>query len=297
MINRIKHKYSKKKDGIIRPFDFQAPSMKLAYSVISVVCIVGAICFLFPVVWVFMSGFKEVAELNSSTKLMPNTVDFQSLVDTWNKTKFFKYYIHSFIVTGGSVIFAVLVNGMTAYALTILKPKGCKIVQGLIYLCLMIPSTGSIVALYVNICKLGMTNSYVPLWLAAGSSAFNVIMFMNFFKSIPADYLDAARLDGCGNFRMFLDIVLPLSKPIVMVIVIFTITNTWSDFLLPFLVLNNSGKETVMVRLFQMQSWDGTTNVMMLRAILFSIIPPTIFFLFFQRKITDSVAGEGGIKG
>ncbi len=90
---------------------------------------------------------------------------------------------------------------------------------------------------------------------------------------------------------------MPLAKPIAMVVVIFTISNAWSDFLLPYLLLNHSGKETVMVKLYLLESLDATTSVMMIRAILFSIIPPTIFFLIFQKKITDGAVGAGGIKG
>lgn len=297
MNNMLAEKYNQKKEGAIRSFDFKSHKVKLLYLIIGGLCVATAVCMLFPVVWVFLSGFKEIKELNSSTSLWPEKIDLKLLGEAWNGMSFMKYYINSLIVVVGSVVCSVFVNGLTAYGLAILKPKGSKIVSALIFLCLMIPSTGSIVALYVNICKLGLSNSFVPLWLSAGASAFYVILFMNFFNSLPKDYLEAARLDGAGNFRLFIRIVMPLAKPIAMVVVIFTISNAWSDFLLPYLLLNHSGKETVMVKLYLLESLDATTSVMMIRAILFSIIPPTIFFLIFQKKITDGAVGAGGIKG
>lgn len=290
------NKYSNKKDGAIRSFDFSSNKLKMLYLMIGILCVMIAVVMLFPVVWIFLGGFKDIKELNSSMQLWPQKIDINVLVDTWKHMNFMKYYINSFIVVIGSVISSVFFNGLMAYGLAILKPRGYKIIYMLVILCLMIPSTGSIVALYVNICKLGMSNSYLPLWLGAGAGAFNVIMFVNFFKELPKDFLEAARLDGAGNLRLFLNIVLPLAKPIVMVIVIFGISGSWSDFLLPYLLLNHSGKETVMVKLYLLQGLNSTTSITMIRAILFSIIPPTIFFIIFQRKITDGAVGAG-IKG
>lgn len=95
--------------------------------------------------------------------------------------------------------------------------------------------------------------------------------------------------------QVFYKIVLPLSKPIIMVIVIFAVTAAWSDFLLPYLILNGSGKETVMVKLYT-YSTSRTTAIDMIRAIFFSLIPPTILFSIFQKQITDGAAG-GAVKG
>lgn len=293
----LKERYQEKTDGAIRSFDFKSPKVKMLYLIIGLLCLMIAVCSLFPVVWVFFGGFKDIRELNSSTKLWPEKIDIKVLSDAWNRMSFMKYYLNSIIVVAGSVICSVFINGLTAYGLAILKPRGCKVITAMIFLCLMIPSTGSIVALYVNICKLGLANSFVPLWLSAGASAFYVILFMNFFKGLPVDYLEAARLDGAGNFRLFVNIVMPLARPIAMVVVIFTISNTWSDFLMPYLLLNHSGKETVMVKLYLLETLDATTSVIMIRAIIFSIIPPTVFFLIFQKKITDGAVGAGGIKG
>ena len=293
----LKEKYRDKKDGAIRSFDFKSGKVKLLYLVIGLLCILIAVCTLFPVVWVFFGGFKEIKELNSSTSLWPEKVDLQVMADTWKHMSFMKYYLNSLIVVAGSVVCSVFIHGLTAYGLAVLEPKGCRVISALVFLCLMIPPTGSIVALYVNICKLGLANSFIPLWLSAGASAFYVILYMNFFKGLPKDYLEAARLDGAGNFRLFVNIVMPLAKPIAMVVVIFTISNTWSDFLMPYLLLNHSGKETVMVKLYLLETLDATTSVMMIRAIIFSIIPPTVFFLIFQKKITDGAVGAGGIKG
>lgn len=115
------------------------------------------------------------------------------------------------------------------------------------------------------------------------------------FEEIPTELLEAAKLDGAGVLTVFTKIMLPLSKPIIMVVIIFSLTAAWSDFLLPYLVLNGSGKETVMVKLFAFKD-TPTDAVSVLRATLFAIIPPTILFAIFQKQITDG-ATAGAVKG
>jgi multiple sugar transport system permease protein len=122
-----------------------------------------------------------------------------------------------------------------------------------------------------------------------------VVLFKQFFDMLPKSIIEAARLDGCNNLQLFLRIVMPLSKPIIIVVAMYAINAAWSDFLLPYLVLNNSGYETVMVRLFQFRN-GKTADVDILRAIVFAIIPLVILFTAFQKQITQSNT-YSGIKG
>ena len=160
---------------------------------------------------------------------------------------------------------------------------------------LLIPGTVSIVAVFRNINLVGLNKSFVPLWLAFGANAFYVVLFKQFFEEIPKELVEAAELDGCGVWRMFVTIMLPLSKPIISVVAIFAITAAWSDFLLPYLVLNGTDKVTVMVKLFSFKD-TPTDAVSVLRASFFAIIPPTILFTIFQKQITDGAA-TGAVKG
>ena len=129
-----------------------------------------------------------------------------------------------------------------------------------------------------------------------GANAYWVILFKNYFEGLPKDFLEAARLDGCSDFQVFTKIVLPLSKPIMVVIVIFAICAAWSDFLMPYLLLNGTAKETVMVKLYSFQNSIKTNQIDIIRAVLYSIIPPTILFAIFQKQIMGGVM-SGGIKG
>lgn len=289
-------KYQYKQEGVIRFYDTKSPWMK----VFTILLFLGGLFILvgsvFPVVWVFLGGFKDIKEFRKSTEIMPQVFDFERYKITWQQLKFAKYYINSFISVGGSLGFAILFNGLLAYVLGVLKPKGHKIVVTLVLWSLLIPPTTSIVSLYVNINRVGLNQTFWPLWMAMGANAFWVLLFKEYFESIPKEYMEAAKIDGCSDLMIFKNIVVPLAKPIITVVAIFALTAAWSDFLLPFLVLAGTDKETVMVRLFEFRTASKSTDVDVLRSIVFSIVPPMIIFAIFQKKITDG-AGSGGIKG
>lgn len=291
------HKYEGKEDGTIRFYDVKSRKTKAWVVLIFIACILISIIALFPVFWLICTSLKDLTEYMSTTQILPKHPDWKGWVDTWNSFGFTKYYINSGITVVGGVICAVFFNGLLAYVLAILKPRGHKVIMLLVMWCLLIPPTTSFVALFVNIKRVGLLGSYIPLWLNMGANAYWVVLFKNYFESLPGDYLEAARIDGCGSFRIFLRIVLPLSKPIIMVVAIFAVTAAWSDFLMPYLLLNGTnGKETVMVKLFSFNSSIKTNQIDLIRAVLYSLIPPTLIFAVFQKQIMDGVM-SGGIKG
>lgn len=287
--------YQKKEDGVIRFYDVKSKKTKGWIVVIFVACCLMALIALFPVFWLICSSLKNLTEYLSTTQILPKNPDWAGWLKTWNDFGFTKYYINSGITVLGGVLCAVFFNGLLAYVLAILKPVGHKVVLALVMWCLLIPPTTSFVALFVNIKKIGLTNSFIPLWLSMGANAYWVILLKNYFESLPKDFIEAAHLDGCGDFKVFTSIILPLSKPILVVIAIFAICASWSDFLMPYLLLSGTDKETVMVKLFSFQNSIKTNQIDIIRAVLYSIIPPTILFAVFQKQIMGGVM-SGGIK-
>lgn len=291
--------------GALREYDLRRRGVRVGYLLMTVFCLVMALIALMPVIWVILSGFKDLKEFNRGVKaadnhyymhFLPQSFSLDGYIDTWNQMKYTRYYVNSFIVVVGSVVCAVVFNGLMAYGLSRLRPRGWKVVYALIMATLMLPATTSIVPLFINITKLGLSGSFVPLWLIMGANAFYVVLFKNFYDAMPGSLLEAARLDGCNNWQLYFKIVLPLSMPINMVIVIYAVNAAWSDFLLPYLLLNNTKLETVMVRMFTYRTSDRVNNMDIIRAIVFAIIPPILLFVVFQRQITENVV-SAGIKG
>ena len=294
--------------GVIRDYDMHSASVRVGYGFIIFFCLIMTVIAVFPIIWVVLAGFKDLKEFMSSAKLLPEVFDFSLFAKTWSQLGIAQNYLNSLISVAGSVVCAIVFNGLLGYGLAILKPKGYGIVKKLVMLSLLLPTTISIVPLFMNIQKLSLGGSFVPLWLSYGANAMYVILFVQFFESLPTSIIEAGRIDGCTQLQTFFYIVLPLSKPICSVIAIFAINAAWSDFLLPdlvtgvqtcalpILVLRGSALQTVMVRLFVFSTEQTVNADTMMRSVVFSMIPPIILFFIFQKQLTENAVSVG-IKG
>lgn len=307
MSEMVQSKFSKKKDaqaaGIISKFDMKNPSVKVLYGVIWFFMILAVLLCFLPPLWCMTSALKDSREFFSvPATLIPRSFHPEKLWETWEMLNFGQAYINTVFVLCGSLIMSLVCNGMMGYVLSRLRPRGYKLVLSLVLWTLMLPQSVSQVPLFKNFLSLpilgiNITESYLPMWLLAGANAFYVLIFKSFFDSIPQSLIEAARLDGCTNLGIFFRVMLPLSKPVLMVIAIFTINASWSDFFWPYLVLGSRSElYTVMVKIFYMAGSSGYSEDIQVVALIFTIIPPTILFLFFQRYIMSGFT-LSGIKG
>ena len=182
-----------------------------------------------------------------------------------------------------------------------MRVSGGKIVFTIVLATYMLPTTVCMVPIYKNIIDfpvlgINLLNTNWPMWLMAGANAYYVIVFKSFFDGIPTSLIEAGKLDGCGDFRSFTHIVFPLSKPIISTIVILAFSSSWGDFFWPYMVLKKQEFQTVMVRIYAMQSDTSIGINTLLLAISFAIIPPGIVFFFCQKKIMNGFV-MSGIKG
>ena len=282
--------------GVIREYDMHSAPVKVGYGFILLCCALMVVLAVFPLIWVVLAGFKDLKEFMSSTSLLPESFSAQPFITTWNQLGISQNYLNSLIFVVGSVICALIFNGLLGYGIGILKPKGHLAVKRLVMISLLMPTTISIVPLFMNIQNLHLGNSFLPLWLSYGANAMYVILFVQFFESLPGSIIEASRIDGCSQLQIFFRIVLPLSKPICAVIAIFAVNAAWSDFLLPYLVLRGGQLQTVMVRLFVFSTEQTVNADTMMRSVVFSMIPPIILFFIFQKQLTENAVSVG-IKG
>lgn len=282
--------------GVIRDYDMHSTSVKIGYAFIYIVCAFMVVVAVFPLVWVVLAGFKDLREFMSSTSILPKSFDLDAFIKTWNQLGIAKNYLNSLISVAGSVVCALVFNGLLGYGLAILKPRGYGVVKKLVMFSLLMPTTISIVPLFMNIQRLGLGNRFLPLWLSYGANAMYIVLFVQFFESLPSSMIEASRIDGCTPLQTFFHVVMPLSKPICAVVTIFAINASWSDFLLPYLVLRSGSMQTVMVRLFVFSTEQTVNADAMMRSVVFSMIPPIILFALFQKQLTENSVSSG-IKG
>lgn len=306
MAEKVKTKkitrFSNKTEGLLNYADLKKPQFKLLYWLMFAIMMIVSLACLLPTIWVALSGFKTVEEMYSvPPTIIPKTFDITRIAYVWGKVNFARAFVNSLVLIAGCWACDIIINGLAGYVLSRLRPVGTRIVETLVFWSMLLPGVGMI-PLYMTFVDvpglhINLVGSYIPIWIMSGANAFNILLFRNFFNSIPMSYIEAARIDGCTDMGIFARIILPLSKPIIMVVTIFSITGTWGNFMWPYLILGNSGKEPVAVLLYQMSS--GSNNMKdndYMVLMMMSIIPMVIMYAIFSKQIMGGL-NMSGLKG
>lgn len=286
--------------GVIGIMEVKSQRVKWIYTVLTIILIIVALVCLIPPLWVLVSSLEDPQTFYSmNPPLLPHPLQFSKIWTTWNELNFGRYYLNSIILAGGALVITTLFDSLFAFVLSRLKPFGSRFMFTVVLLTLMVPTTTAIVPVYKNIVDfpilhINLTNSFIPLWMMYAANAFNVIIFKGFFDGIPMELLEAGQLDGCTSFGLFWRIIMPLSKPVVFTLSIFTLMNVWSDFFWPYLVLQNPNLKTVIVAVYSASTSLSADQTMM--ALTFAMIPPMILFMVFQKYIMKGLTMTG-IKG
>lgn len=283
-----------KVDGLLNFSDYKNIGSKIFYGVIIFLLVMFALTAIIPILWLFITSFKTVSEINSPDyHLFPQVFDLKKMLDVWNKVNFGRYYLNTLIVVVGAVICSVVFNGLLAYAVGVLKPFGYKVINALVLLGYMVPAALAIFPLLMSLSEIGMINNYIPLWLMFGANAYYYLLFKDSFEKIPVALIEAARVDGMSDFKIFFKIIIPLSKSIIGVVAIFTMTAAYSDFLLPYTILQDETMQTVMVGVYRLSSTTTLDASELLMLLVISIIPQIIIFVIFQKQIMNNSANSG----
>jgi multiple sugar transport system permease protein len=251
--------------------------------------------------WLAKSALSPTVDtLTNPMALFPHGVVWTNLREAWSTVHVGLYFWNTIVLAIGSWFSQILVATTGGYVLSVLRPKYARVITGLLLATLFVPAVVLIVPLYIEIVHPPLIHhsfidSYWAVWLPAGASAFNVILIKRFFDNLPRELFEAARIDGAGPFRLFLLIVLPLSKPILGVVSIFAILASWRDFLWPFLVLTNPDNQPLSVRLPSIQA--QTQLGVFLAALFIASLVPIVGFLIFQRSFLRGTGLGGALKG
>ena len=287
--------------GILTNSDMKNPKYKALYAVMMILMIIYCLVSVLPVVWIMLSGFKDVKEMYAvPATFLPKKIGLSKLGKVWNELKFYKYYGNTFIMAIGAVVSNIVVSGLAGYVLSRLKPKGTKVMLAIIFWIMLIPGTMSTVPLYMEfksmpLIGINLLETYWPIWLMSAANAFNIILFKNFFDGISNALIEAAWIDGATNMKIFFRIIIPLSTPVFIVVAMFTFNGQIGNFFWPYLLISSKEKTVLGVQLYKMKSSTYTMDYQML-ALLFSVIPQVVIFAIFQKQIMGGV-NIGGVKG
>jgi multiple sugar transport system permease protein len=269
----------------------RSPDKLLLFLFLLVVAIVAV----FPFYWMAIGSVMSPVELFAAVpKLWPSEPDAGAYQRIFDLVPLGRYFMNSLIVSIATTVIAVLVASAAGYCFARLTFFGKSILFALILGALMVPYQSTIVPLFVMFANWNLLNSYPGMILPGLVSAFGVFMMTQFFRTLPPDMREAAIVDGANEFRIFASIYLPLARPGVATLALFTFMGTWDQLLWPMIVAPNPDMRTLQVGLAFIRQQAPVQNQVM-AAIVISVIPVIIAFLLAQRQFIAGIAA-GAVK-
>ncbi len=253
--------------------------------------------FLFPLIWMLLTSFKSAEEiLRVPPTILPDQFNLKNYADALAKQPIFRFLFNSLVVSLGSAAFSVLITAMAGYGFSKFNFRGKEAMFFLILSFLIVPFQSIVVPLYKWITKFGLTDTYLGIALPLLVSAFGVFLMRQAIDTIPNDLIEAARIDGCGEFKTFLLIVLPNVKTFVATQAIIKFLWSWNEFYWPLVITNKPEMKVITVGIQSFTSMYYTEYNLVMAAAVLSILPMAIMFAIFQKGIVRAVS-MSGVKG
>ncbi len=262
--------------------------------IIHTILLIGAISMIFPFVWMFLSAFKPDSDsFVYPPRWFPTRWVFNNFKRVFDMVPFLRYYLNSIIVTSMITIGQTLVSILSAYALARLRFPG-RIPIAILFLSTMImPFQVTLIPTYVIIYKLGWLDTYQGLIVPFLYNGFSIFFLMQFFLTIPKDLEDAAKIDGCGYFRILFHVIIPNSRAAIGTISLFTFLTNWRSYLWPLVITNTPEMRTLPVGLKYFVEEGGTQYNLMMSASLMAIIPVLVVYILAEKQLVKSTTLTG----
>lgn len=251
-----------------------------------------------PLLMIVINAFKTTGELRSSPISLPKEWLTQYYAEILQSELFWKFLWNSLFMALATVFATLIIAGMAAYCFAQMKFIGKRFLFSYIMLGMMFPFATAILPLFIKIRDLGLLDSHwgVILPQTAFGLAFAMMLFRSFFEQLPRELFEAAWVDGCGYMGFFFRFTLPLSAPILSTVAVFVFVNSWNNFLLPLVVLNNQDAYPWTLGLMQYRGANMTNWSSILAFVTLTLLPAIVFFIAAQKYIVAGLTG-GAVKG
>jgi len=263
--------------------------------------IVGAVVSIVPFVYMLSTSLKSIGEAMGSS-FFPSELHFENYGEAWQRGNFPQYFWNSIKITGISLLGSVSISVLAAYGFARIKFPGRDLIFGILLSTMMIPAMVTIIPNFLTVTWLGRIgpikwiNNWPALTVPFMGSVFNIFMLRQFFAQIPDELFDAARIDGSGHLRFLFQVVIPLSKAPLMVILVLTFIGSWNSLAWPLLVTNTPDWRPISVGMMNFVNEAGQEIHYIMAAAFITIIPILILYFFTQKQFTESIA-RSGLKG
>jgi multiple sugar transport system permease protein len=259
--------------------------------------IFGAFAAILPMLWMVSASLMPAGDATTyPPRLFPRVVTFEHYRAVFTSLNMGRYLVNSTIVALTVTVISLFINSAAGYAFAKLRFRGRDRIFRLLGMGLVIPTQVAMLPLFLLMKELGLINSYGGVIIPTLASIFGIFLIRQYTLSIPDDLLDAARVDGAGEFRIYWSIVLPVITPIVATLAIWTFLTTWNDFMWPLIVLSDESKYTLPVALANLSGEHVQDTELMMAGSVITVVPVLMVFLALQRYYMAGITA-GSVKG
>ncbi len=272
--------------------------MKLPASIrISVVLLlmVLSITTILPFLWMVLTSFKPLQEVEQ-TNLVPKSWQPHNYGDVFRQVSFARYYANSAFVAAWVTFLTLLTSSMAAFAFSRLKWSGRDHLFKLYLATMMIPGVVTMIPNYTIMVRLHLLDSFTGLIVPASFSAFGTFLLRQFMLTIPPALDEAAHMDGASPWQVMWDVILPLARPGLITLAVFTFMGNYGSFFWPLIMVKSDALRTLPIGLMYFDSMYGRTTNLLMAASVMSIIPPALIFILLQKHLVKGIQ-LGAVKG
>lgn len=252
---------------------------------------------LFPFIWMVSTSFKGPGEIFTQTPtFIPQNPTLENYEKLLSQANLGRSFVNSLVFAIGMMVLSVFFNAMAAYAFAKLSFPGREKIFSLLILTMMVPGQVTMMPVFLILKNLGLLNTFTGLILPGIGSVFGIFMLRQFMRAVPEEILEAARIDGCSEFRIFYGIMLPLCRPILATLAIFSFIGAWNEFFWPLIIMLREDMQTLPVALANLNGQFNTDWGLLMSGSVLVVIPVILVFLLAQKHYIKGIAA-GGVKG
>ena len=266
--------------------------------VITLATLVGAVIWAFPLYWGLITTFKHEYEIvRPGVQLWPEHFTLENYVHVLLQTKIGFWYVNSLITSAAVTVLVVMMAAGAGYAISQLNFPGRRLFWWMILASFMVPITGLIVTHFIVVSQFGLINTLAGVVGPQLIAPVTIIIYKQFFDSVPKDFREAAAIDGASELQLFFRIYLPMNWGVTTALAIITFIGAWNQFLWPFLAVSSEDKMNITVGITQVHDAFGVSYGRDLAVAMLAAMPVAVIYLIFQRRVTQAIMLSAGIKG
>lgn len=250
-----------------------------------------------PLLWMLSASFMPSGEANTfPPQFFPKTFTLEHYRVLFTRLNIGKYVVNSFLVSLGVTTFSTIVNSMAGYAFAKFRFRGRDQLFKFLIASMIVPAQVTMLPLFLMLNKMGLVNTYWGILVPGLASIFGIFLIRQYALSLPDSLLEAAKIDGASEAEIYWRIILPLTKPILVTLGLFTFMGTWNDFLWPLIIMTDDSMYTLPVALGNLMGEHAPDTELMMAGAVLTVLPILIVFLFVQKQYIKGIMA-GSVKG